>query len=168
MRNGLRIRLILKELHVEAFYNMPSSSCVLFFLQPYEGSKGCEACCPHFQQTMQLHEQRMKLKLSMQSNTRQWRLRITQNTIEAHVHPHKYYVHVCTCTHKDSVRSTLLLSTHTHTNTYTYTQTLQDCSHLRDWRINSSIERRCYLSSCPPLNVVLGLEIGTEHLVTET
>lgn len=97
-----------------------------FFLQPYEGSKGFEACCPHFQQTMQLHEQRMRLKLSMQSNTRQWCMRITQNTIEAHVHPHKYYVRVCahtnTCVH--TMRSTLLQSTHTHTLTHTLTKAI--------------------------------------------
>ena len=96
MRNRLRIRLILKELHVKGFF----LSAIRLFLQPYECSEGFEACCPHFQQTMQLHEQRMQLKLSMQSNKRQWGLHITQNTIEAHVHPHKYYVHVCACTHK--------------------------------------------------------------------
>lgn len=89
----------LKNCMLRLFFNMPSSSFFLF-LQPYEGSKGFEARCPHFQQMMQLHEQRMKLELSMQSNTRQWCLRITQNTIEAHVHPHKCYVHVCACTHK--------------------------------------------------------------------
>lgn len=54
-----------------------------------------------------------------------------------------------------------------HTHTHTHTRTLRDCSHLRDWRINSSIANHCYLSSCPPLNVILGWEIGTEHLVTK-
>lgn len=94
---------------------------LLFFLQPYECSKGFEVCCPHSQQTMQLHEQRMQLKLSMQSNTRQWCLHITQNTIEAHVHPHKYYVHVCACTHKHmrAVTEMHTLPVFTHTGSHT-------------------------------------------------
>lgn len=84
---------------------MPAFS---FFLQPYKCSKGFEACRPHFRQTMQLHEQRMKLKLSMQSNARQWRLHITQNTIEAHVRPHKHYVHACAWTETHPTRARTL------------------------------------------------------------
>ena len=85
-----------------------------FFLPPYYCSRGFEACCPHFQQMMQLHEQRIKLKLSLQSNTRQWCLHISQNTTETHVHPHKYNVHVRACTHNGvhSMRYTLFQSTH--------------------------------------------------------
>ena len=90
------------------------------FLQPYEGSKGFEACCPHFEQTMQLCVQRMKLKLSMQSNVRQWCLRITQDTIEVHVHPRKYMlVYAHASAHMHSTGYTLFQSTHTYTHTPT-------------------------------------------------
>lgn len=82
----------LKRLACWGLFNMPSSS--LFSSFTVDGSEGFEAC-PHFQTTMQLREQRMKLKLSMQSNMRQWCLRITENAIEAHVHPHTH-THVST------------------------------------------------------------------------
>lgn len=73
--------------------NMPS--CFLFpflFEQLYDGSKGFEVCCPHFQQKMQLYEQSMELKLSEQKDMRQWYLHHSY-TIEASVQPHKYYAH---------------------------------------------------------------------------
>lgn len=63
----------------------------------------------------------------------------------------------------DAVTSTACAVTDTDTDT----KFRRVCKHFRDWRINSSIESHHYLSYCPPLNVILGLEIGTEHLVTK-
>lgn len=120
---------------------MPSSSffSFFFFLQQCEGSRGFEAGCPHFQQTMQLHEQRMKLKLSMQSNMRQWCLRFTQNTIEAHVYPHKYYVHVCAYTHK---RMHSMGYAHTHSHTHR----LSHQSHCFSFSLSCPINKTTYNS----------------------
>lgn len=133
---------MLKELHVEAFltcHALPFFS----FLQPYEGSKGCEACCPHFEQTMQLRVQRMKLKLSMQSNMRQWCLRITQDTIEAHVHPRKYmlvYAHASACMH--SMGDTMFQSTHTYTHTHIHLP-----SHCFSFSPSCPINKTTHISS---------------------